>query len=214
LTTSQHSLLVEYYENTGAADLALFWDSASQTKDLIPTSQLYPATGYPSAPTITLTSPANNSPYVNPAVVSLAATVTANLNGIDTVQFYYGSTPTLIGQVVNPPYTLNWTNPAAGSYNVFARAQYDNSAEHVDSSGATIAVTTTPPEIANTSVSGGNLTISGTGVQGQTFVLLKATNLVSPITWTPVATNSTGNGSFSFLLPAASPTSFFKVQSR
>ena len=179
-------------------------------------AQIYPATGYPSAPLITLSSPADNSAYTNPATVSLAALVTPNLNGIDKVQFYYGSTPVLIGEVANPPYTLNWANPAAGSYPVLARVLYDNSAEHVDSSSATIAVTTEPPNIAATTFVAPNLTISGTGVSGQTFVLLKASSLSTPITWTPVATNNAGTGSFSFVITVGSNpgAAFFKVQSK
>jgi hypothetical protein len=50
LTTNLQDILVEYFENTGNADLALSWDSPSQVKDVVPTSQLYPAVAPPAPP--------------------------------------------------------------------------------------------------------------------------------------------------------------------
>jgi len=43
---------VEYFENAGAAVAKLSWSSASQTKELIPTSQLFPAAAPPAASTL------------------------------------------------------------------------------------------------------------------------------------------------------------------
>jgi hypothetical protein len=50
LTTNRQDILVEYFENTGNADLALSWDSPSQVKDVIAMSQLYPASGASAPP--------------------------------------------------------------------------------------------------------------------------------------------------------------------
>jgi hypothetical protein len=55
LTTNLQSILVEYFENTGNADLALSWDSASQIKQVIPMSQLYPAVAAPAPPAFAAT---------------------------------------------------------------------------------------------------------------------------------------------------------------
>jgi hypothetical protein len=55
LTTNLQSILVEYFENTGNADLALSWDSPSQVKQVIQTSQLYPAAAPPAPPAFTAT---------------------------------------------------------------------------------------------------------------------------------------------------------------
>jgi hypothetical protein len=215
LDTNLHPIVIEYYENTGNADVALFWDSASQVKEVVPMSQLYPAADYPAAPNISLTSPANNAAFNNPATVNLAASVTSNLQGIEMVQFYYGSTPTLLAQVTNAPYSYSWANPAAGTYNVFARVLYDNAAEHVDSGASTIHVTTTPPYVSSITGGAGSLSISGTGVLGQTFILQMASNLVSPISWKPIATNPTGSGAFNFTIaPGAVPSAFYRVQSK
>jgi hypothetical protein len=55
LTTNLQSILVEFFENTGNADVALSWDSPSQVKQVIAMSQLYPAAGPPAPPQFTAT---------------------------------------------------------------------------------------------------------------------------------------------------------------
>jgi hypothetical protein len=50
LTTNRQDILVEYFENTGNADVALSWESPSQVKQVIPMSQLYPAAAAPAPP--------------------------------------------------------------------------------------------------------------------------------------------------------------------
>jgi hypothetical protein len=53
LTTNRQDILVEYFENTGNADVALSWESPSQVKQVIPMSQLYPAAAAPAPPSFT-----------------------------------------------------------------------------------------------------------------------------------------------------------------
>jgi PA14 domain len=55
LTTNLQDILVEYFENTGNADVALSWDSPSQAKQVIQMSQLYPAAAAPAPPALTAT---------------------------------------------------------------------------------------------------------------------------------------------------------------
>lgn len=100
----------------------------------------------PVAPVVTLTAPTNNASLIGLPVINLAASVVVNSNIIDGMQFYYDAT-NLIGQVTNPPYSYGWTNPDTGSYNVFARAVY-NDGSTADS--ATVGVT-----VINTNVNFG-----------------------------------------------------------
>ena len=53
LTTNRQDILVEYFENTGNADVALSWESPSQVKQVIQMSQLYPAAAAPAPPAFT-----------------------------------------------------------------------------------------------------------------------------------------------------------------
>ena len=102
-------------------------------------------------PTVTLTSPANNSTFTAPATVNLAATA-ADANGtVTNVQFYRGTT--LIGEDLTSPYTFTWSNVAVGTYVITAKAT-DNQGATTTSAAATIVVNTatnTPPTVTLTS---------------------------------------------------------------
>ena len=74
-------------------------------------------------PTVTLTSPTNNATYTAPASVSIAATASDADGTISKVEFYNGST--LLFSDATSPYSYSWTNVAAGSYSITAKA-YDN----------------------------------------------------------------------------------------
>lgn len=45
----KYTIALEYFENTGNASVALLWSSASQAKQVVPQSQLYPAASSPAA---------------------------------------------------------------------------------------------------------------------------------------------------------------------
>jgi len=47
---TKYDIKMEYYENTGGAAAQLRWSSASQAKEIIPASQLYPTAEAPNAP--------------------------------------------------------------------------------------------------------------------------------------------------------------------
>ena len=74
------------------------------------------------APTVSLTSPANNGSFTAPAQIVLAASA-GSPAAVWKVEFYSGST--LLGTSTTAPYTFTWTNVATGSYALTAKA-YDN----------------------------------------------------------------------------------------
>lgn len=69
------------------------------------------------APTVSLTAPANNSTYVLPAdlIVSANASDLEKNGGVTQVEFLAN------GQIAKP-YSLVWSNPTPGSYTLIARA--------------------------------------------------------------------------------------------
>lgn len=75
-------------------------------------------TGTNAAPTITLATPTVSGNA--PATVSLSATATDSDGTISKVEFFNGST--LLATVTTSPYTYSWTNVAAGTYSVTAKA--------------------------------------------------------------------------------------------
>jgi hypothetical protein len=77
------------------------------------------------------------------------------------------------------------------------------------------SLNTKPPQITNfTRMPNNTFALSGTGIVGQTYLLVASTNLFPLIIWTPIDTNiSVLNGNFSFTDPQASnyPQRFYRV---
>ncbi len=94
-------------------------------------------------PSVTITAPQTGVVYNAPATVTLAANAT-DTDGISKVEFYAGST--LVGTSTAAPYTAVWSNVAAGSYSVTARAT--DSTGLVGTSGSvsiTVSTVSAPP---------------------------------------------------------------------
>src|SRR5205823_5889260 len=82
-----------------------------------------------------------------------------------------------------------------------------------------VASAATRPTITGTTVSGGNLILSGSGgTPTSSYVLLSSTNVAAPlVNWTPVSTNSfdgTGHFSITNAVSPSVPRSFFLLQAQ
>jgi alpha-L-rhamnosidase len=165
----------------------------------------------PASASVALTSPVNNSSFATPSTINLAATVATNGNLINAVQFYVNVT-NLIGQDTSPPYIYTWTNVAPGNYILSARVNFNDN-RYVDSTVANIVVSNLPPVIQSIGFTANSFYLGGTGQAGQTFVLMSASNLIPPISWTPLMTNQAdSSGRFVFTnLPATNPQQFYRV---
>jgi len=87
-----------------------------------------------------ITSPTNYVVYAAPATVPLAAATVDNV-GISQVQYFQGATS--LGIKTNSPYSLSWTNVAAGVYSLTAVAT-DASSRVLTSRPINVIVDTTP----------------------------------------------------------------------
>jgi hypothetical protein len=74
----------------------------------------------PSAPTVSLTAPANGSSFTAPATIAMSASASTSSGSITQVQFYAGST--LVATDTTSPYSATWSGVAAGTYSLTARA--------------------------------------------------------------------------------------------
>ena len=101
--------------NLSGGDRTVFIDNVTLTRS----DALLPVT-----PVVALTSPANNSAFGTNAPVSFSASVTANGNAINAVQFFVGKT--MIGQDSNAPYTCAWGDVKSGLQSAFARVMFNN----------------------------------------------------------------------------------------
>ncbi|MDB5256353.1 MAG: large protein [Chitinophagaceae bacterium] len=93
------------------------------------------------APTVSITSPANNASFVAPASITINATAADADGTVSKVDFYNGTT--LLGSDASAPYSYSWTTVAAGNYSITAKAT-DNAGAVTTSSVIAVVVTTAP----------------------------------------------------------------------
>lgn len=101
-----------------------------------------PGSGSNQAPTINLTAPTANASYKAPATVTISANAADADGSVSRVEFYNGTT--LLGTDSATPYSMAWSNVAAGTYKVSAKA-VDNLGAVASTQEVTITVTPADP---------------------------------------------------------------------
>ncbi|MGV3581664.1 MAG: Ig-like domain-containing protein [Methylophilus sp.] len=97
------------------------------------------------ATTITLTAPATNTQFGAPATITLNAEAIPDAGQtISNVKFYRGTT--LIGTDTTAPYSVTWSNAAAGTYSLTAKAT--NNLNQTATSAASSVIVTAAPTVA------------------------------------------------------------------
>lgn len=95
--------------------------------------------GTNAAPGVSITSPSNNASFTAPASVTISASASDSDGSVTQVAFYHDGT--LIGTDTSSPYSVTWSNVAAGNYTLTAIAT-DNGGLTTTSSGIAITVNT------------------------------------------------------------------------
>jgi len=98
------------------------------------------------APTVSITAPTPSQVFTAPASIAITATASDTDGTISKVEFYNGAN--LLGTSSTSPYSFTWTNVAAGSYTLTAKA-YDNYNLTTTSSGVNV-ISDTPPTVSLT----------------------------------------------------------------
>ncbi len=93
------------------------------------------------APTVSITSPANNTRFSPPATIVINATAADPGGSVSKVDFYNGATK--LGTDNTSPYSYTWSNVASGNYTLTAKAT-DNSSNVTTSAAIAISVNTAP----------------------------------------------------------------------
>jgi chitinase len=101
-------------------------------------------------PTASITSPANNASFTPPATITINANASDPGGSVAKVEFFQGATK--LGEDTTSPYSFTWSNVAAGSYSLTAKAT-DNLGLTGTSSAVniTVAAGNTPPTASITS---------------------------------------------------------------
>ena len=157
-------------------------------------------------PSVTLLAPGNGDTTTAPGTFSLEADADDTDGSIAAVEFYAGTT--LVGTSTSSPYSVVWTNVAAGTYAITAQAIDDWDATTVSAEQVTVTVTAPPtsePPLINIASTNNSVTVSWlASVTG--FKLQSSTNLLNG-TWTDLAATTNG-----LTLPATNLARFFRLK--
>ena len=130
---------------------------------------------------------------VSPATTNIlsgaSAQLTATASGTFPLNYqWYDKNTNAIAGATNATLLLAAvTTAATGNYNVIVTNLFGR-ATNV---GAVMVSAPVPPVFSGAGVlTGGGFALTGTGTAGQAYVLLGASNLVPPVVWLPLATNS------------------------
>ncbi len=150
LKAGKHAISVVFFQAGGGYGLEVRYAGPTVAKTLVPDTALYRINN---APTVSLTSPANGSTFTAPANVTLTATAADSDGTIAKVEFLNGNS--LVGTVTASPYTMTWSNVAAGSYTLTARATDNNGAQTTSAAvSITVAASLRNPENPANTVQG------------------------------------------------------------
>ena len=109
------------------------------------------ATATNRAPTVSLTSPTSGDTFNAPANITITATA-SDLDGtIAKVEFYEGTAK--LGEATQAPYSVTWTDGAAGSHTLAAKA-YDNQGATAQSSPVAITIQAAAIDTGDTDANG------------------------------------------------------------
>ncbi|RXK57733.1 DNRLRE domain-containing protein [Lacibacter luteus] len=97
------------------------------------------------APTVAITSPANNASFNTPVNINIDATASDADGSVTKVEFYEGANK--LGEDLTAPYSFTWNNVAVGSYALTARAT-DNAG--LITTSAVVNITVANPNVAPT----------------------------------------------------------------
>jgi hypothetical protein len=144
-------------------------------------------------PTVSLSSPTNGASFVAPANILLAALASDTDGSVTKVEFFEGTNK--LGEDLTDPYSLTWSNVAAGTYSLTAKATDDRGAT-TSSSAVTISVTNGPAAtvtLSNPTWSGSQCTFSFSSEVGHSYIVEWSGTLATN-SW-QVLTNFSGSGS-------------------
>ena len=115
----------------------------------------------PGAVTVSITSPANGARFTPPATIPITATATPSVTSarITKMEFFQGTTK--LGEAATSPGTFTWSNVAAGTYSLTAKA--------TDSAGATGTSTAVSITVGNPSSGQGPTVAITSPANGATF---------------------------------------------
>ncbi|MBI3882422.1 MAG: Ig-like domain-containing protein [Verrucomicrobia bacterium] len=196
--TNTHGALTD---SLGATELAQFVSYLLQIDD----SEIVNV-----PPTVSLDSPANGVTFVLPTALALSASADSS-NGIRQVEFFADGVPLAVAS--NAPFSFAWTDAAAGSYVLVARAT-DNLGDFTDSAAAliTVALSALSPLPVTVSVGEEDVrSVSFATVPGRTYTV-EFTDSLQPSVWLPLETVTADTSLTSIVDVTPNVARFYRVR--
>jgi len=144
-------------------------------------------------PTVVIANPTNNAAFTAPANMTITADASDSDGSISRVEFFDAADK--LGETTNSPYSLAWSNVAAGTYTLTAKAT-DNLGATATSAPVTVSITNAtalPVAIVDSAINGGQFQCRFQTRNGDSYTV-EFTDSLNPVQWQTL-TNLTGNGS-------------------
>ena len=148
---------------------AIATDSDGDSTTSAPVSVTVTSASTNQPPSVSLTAPAGGSSFTAPASMTVSASASDSDGTVSRVDFYRGSTQ--IGSDSSSPYSMSWTNVAAGTYSLTAIAVDDDGATRT-SPAVSVTVNSATNQLPNVSLTsptagasfaaGANITLQAT----------------------------------------------------
>lgn len=163
-----------------------------------------------SAPSVSISAPASGAVFNAPASITVSANAADSDGTVTQVQFFANGSP--IGTDTGAPYSVDWTNVAAGSYSLTAVATDNNGA--TTTSAAVPIVVNAPATVSLTSPANGatftapaTITLTATAADSDGTIqkvefFHGGTNLIATVTSAPYTFNWTNVAAASYSLTA------------
>jgi hypothetical protein len=198
---------------TGAAasyfPLAAQWDNIAITKA---TNFIAPQATGNRRPLVSLTSPPDGTKILLetvPALLPLTASASDLDGSITKVEFYAG--PTKLGQSTTSPYSVLWTNPLSGTYQLTAVASDNNGATTVSAPVNVSIVSVPQPVTLAIAQLGTNLQLSWPTSATASSVQFSS-NSISPANWRALLSSPiVSNDQYTLALSNAGAPQFFRL---
>ena len=104
------------------------------------------------APTVSITSPANNMKFGAPAAITVSANATDSDGSVSKMEFL--SNDVVIGTVTAAPYAISWTNVSQGGYVLKVRVTDNSGSISLSAPVAITVVANSPPAVSMTATPG------------------------------------------------------------
>ena len=188
------------------------WDNVAITKAVDFVAPQSSGSGGNVRPLVSIYNPTDTTNVLlesAPALLPIAASASDLDGNITKVEFFAGAAK--LGEATNSPYSINWSNPASGSYQLTAVATDNGGATTVSAPVTILVSVVAQPAFLRIAWAGANSLLSWP-TSATAFSLQSSSNLLSPIQWRTLTNPPLVNSNqYNLSLPSTNSQQFFRL---